>query len=110
MHELFKGLFGVDGPARLVPADEVASYLHAHLTPDFALAEPNLNVLYTHRELDGKPLYFIINNTPAPVTLRPTLRVPGPYTLYRPLDGSVTPANTPLCIELTGYEGVFVVA
>jgi hypothetical protein len=110
LHELFNGLFGVDGSAQLVPAGEVASYLHAHLTPDFALAEPNPNVLYTHRELDGKELYFIINNTAAPVTLRPTLGVPGPYTLYRPLDSSVTPASTPLCIELAGYEGVFVVA
>jgi hypothetical protein len=110
LRELFKGLFGSDGPARIVPAGDIASYLHAHLAPDLALAEANPDILYTHRQLDGKELYFIINNTPAPVTLKPTLRVPGPYTLYRPLNGSVTPASTPLCIELTGYEGVFVVA
>ena len=103
-------LFGATGPAYVVPAADVAAYLHAHLAPDFTLSEPNPDVLYTHRQMDGKELYFIVNNAPAPVTLRPTLGVSGAYTLYRPLDGSVTPANAPLCIELAGYEGVFVVA
>ncbi|HEY3342842.1 MAG TPA: glycosyl hydrolase, partial [Anaerolineae bacterium] len=110
LRKLFKGLFDTGGSARIVAAGEIAPYLRAHLAPDFTLAEANPDILYTHRQMDGKELYFIINNTPAPVTLQPTLCAPGPYKLYRPMNGSVTPATIPLCIELAGYEGVFVVA
>ena len=96
----------------MAAAGEIAPLLRSGLTlaPDFALAEPNPNILYTHRRLEGKELYFIVNNAPAPTTLRPALRVPGPYTIYRPADGSIVPAIMPLCVELAGYEGVFVVA
>jgi hypothetical protein len=64
-------------------------------------------VLYTHRRLEGRDLYFIINNAPDPAALRLTLRTAGPYTLYRPLTSAVTPFSRDL--SLAGYEGVFVV-
>ena len=80
------------------------------LPPDLALTEANRDILYTHRQLEGRDLYFVINNSPNPATIRPALRVPGPYTLYRPLTGTVDPVGMPLDLALDGYEGVFVVA
>ena len=108
-HE-FEALFGEGGCASIVAQDDLVQFLHVHMPPDFALAEPNPDMLYTHRQLEQRDLYFIANNSPEPATIRPALRVPGPYQLYRPLSGAVEPAGAPLCLELAGYEGVFVVA
>jgi hypothetical protein len=110
LRETFGALFGDGGPARMVAADELAPFLRATLTPDLMLAEPNRDILYTHRQLDGRELYFIVNNAATPATIRPALRVAGPYQVYRPLTGAIEPAAAPLCLELEGYEGVFVVA
>ena len=67
-------------------------------------------MLYTHRVLEGRDLYLIINNSPESATVAPTLRVAGPYDVYRPLTGHVSAGREPLALDLGGYEGVFVVA
>ena len=104
MREIIAALFGDGGPARVVALDELPTLI----TPDFSLAQPNPDVLYTHRLLEGRHVYFIINNAPEPVTLHPTLREPGPYTLYKPLTGEVVSAGERLQLELEGFGGIFV--
>jgi hypothetical protein len=112
LRRTMSALFGAQGAAHQVEANAVASFLRAHLGagPDLVLDTPDPNILYTHRRLEDRDLCFIINNAPTPVTLRPALRVPGPYTLYRPLTGSTESAGMPLVLTLAEYEGVFVVA
>ena len=94
----------------VVTMGEIVSAAREAVSPDLSLAQPSADVLYTHRHLEGRDLYFIINNRPAPMTLQPTLRVKGPYEIFRPLTGDVQAANGPLTLALSGYEGVFVVA
>jgi hypothetical protein len=105
----FLPLFSASGPAYQVTQDQLATCILANLQPDLALGQPNAEVLYTHRCLEGRDVYFIANNAPQAMTIQPRLRVPGPYTVYRPIDGSVQPAGSPLELKLAEYEGVFVV-
>ncbi len=94
---------------RQVTLDDVAVAVKAALAPDLTLGCPNSRVLYTHRWLEDRHVYFVINNAPDPVTLDLTLREPGPYTLYRPLTGACISLDTPLTINLGAFEGAFVV-
>jgi hypothetical protein len=107
LRQEFATLFAAGKLARVVPLGEMAAVLHSKLGADLALAEPNADILYTHRQYEGKEVYFIINNAATATTIKPTLGVAGAGTLYRPLDGTVGPA--PEAIALAGYEGVFVV-
>ncbi len=109
LKETLSGLFGNAGPARILRLEEMPEALGASLGADLALTEGNADILYTHRQLEGRDLYFIINNNPDAARIAPTLRVPGPYTLYRPLTGAVIETSAPLDLELAGYEGIFVV-
>ena len=109
LQELVKRLFGPAGQGQLTAPDELVSALQSRLAADLKLRQPNAAILYTHRWLEGRHIYFITNNLPQPAVIQPILRQPGPYTLYRPLDGSVTPLPTPLVVDLAGYEGIFVV-
>jgi hypothetical protein len=102
-------LFGEGGRGRIVSLEELPHVLDDLVARDFCLDAPNPDVLYTHRVLEGRHVYFVINNASAETTLCPTLREPGPYRLYRPLTGAVGEAGLPLQIDLAGYEGVFVV-
>ncbi|MCD6350849.1 MAG: hypothetical protein J7M26_01910 [Armatimonadetes bacterium] len=99
-----------EGWLMLIPADELVTSVRRAVDADMFLAEPSSDALYTHRVLEGRHLYFIINNSPDPTTLRPTLRVPGPYDVYCPLTGDLSAADEPLELDIGGYEGVFVVA
>jgi hypothetical protein len=105
----FVPLFAPGGPATQMGREDVAPFLRTHLTADLQLDTPNPDILYTHRCLDGHEVYFVINNSPATQAIAPRLRVPGPYTLYRPLTGQLAPAGDALQLALEGYEGVFIV-
>jgi len=102
-------LFAAGGPAKVVESEQMVEALCAAIGPDLVLAQPNRDILYTHRLLDGRHVYLLINNGPQPVTIEPTLREAGPYNLYRPLTGEVSDIAAPLRLGLEGYEGVFVV-
>ncbi len=106
----FLPLFAPEGLAAQVGREDVASFLRARLGADLQLDAPNADILYTHRQLEGHDVYFVINNSPAAQVLCPCLRVLGPYTLYRPLTCEITPAGQSLRFELEGYEGLFIVS
>jgi len=109
LQELVKRLFGPAGKGQLAVPGELVSALKSRLAADLQLGQPNAAILYTHRWLEGRHIYFITNNLPQPAIIQPSLRQPGPYRLYRPVDGSVTRLPTSLAVELAGYEGIFIV-
>jgi hypothetical protein len=86
-----------------------AEVLRGLLTPDLSLTAPDANILYTHRVLESRHVYFITNNAPTAVSLSPRLAQPGPFDLYRPLTGAVTRAASASGLALAGYEGIFLV-
>ncbi|MBN1875311.1 MAG: hypothetical protein JXA33_13870 [Anaerolineae bacterium] len=111
MCEIMDTLFGNAGPARIVALEDLPDAIYpAAIPPDLTLAQPNPDVLYTHRILGDRHVYFIINNTSGSLTLYPSLREAGPYILYRPLTGEVVSVGKRLQLELEGFEGVFVVS
>lgn len=104
MRDIIAALFGEGGPARVVAVDQLPDLIDRDLT----LAQSNPDVLYTHRLLEGRHVYFVINNTPESITLRPALREPGPYTVYKPLTGEVVSAGERLQLGLEGFDAIFV--
>ncbi len=107
---LMDGLFAAGGPGSVVAAADLAGRVRGQVGADLELARPDSGVFYTHRRRDGRDIYFIVNSHAGPVTLRPKLRVPGLYALYRPLTGEVGEAESDAALKLQGYEGVFLVA
>lgn len=103
---LLSTIFGKNGAGRVVPAKKLAAYLRGHGADDLVLGKPNPDILYTHRRLNGRNIYFIINNAPKKTTISPRFRVPGLFTLYRPLTGRVENVGIGSALELPGYEGV----
>jgi len=97
------------GLALNIELGKLPTELRRHIPPDFNLDQPNPDILYTHRLLEDRHLYFVINNATTSITIQATLRQPGPYTLYRPLTGQVIAVAGPLLVALAGYEAVFVV-
>jgi hypothetical protein len=102
-------LFGAGGPASVIALDGLDESVRAAVPPDVTLAELNPDVLTTHRYLEGRHVYFVVNNFPEPVTIEPDFRELGPYTLYRPLAGDVIPNDPASSLALAGYESIFVV-
>ena len=106
----WSALFGRNGAGQIVSMAELPAYLRTHGAADIVvLDEPNPDILCTHRRLDGRDVYFMINNGPEQTTIRPGLRAPGPFTLYRPLTGDVVETADKPVLDLKEYEGVFLV-
>lgn len=108
-NKAFGDLFGPAGKARVASLEHLPAALRASLPVDFTLAAPNPAILYTHRVLENRHIYFVTNVSPKPVEIEPALGVPGAYTLYRPLNGAQVPLEQPPRVTLEGYEGVFIV-
>jgi hypothetical protein len=97
------------GNGKVIEPGALVAAVRAAGADDFSLAAPDPDVLYTHRQAEGRDLYFVINNAAAPKRICPRLRVPGPYVLYRPLSGNIGPLPPSNEIPLAEYEGVFIV-
>lgn len=109
LRQLMEQLFGQDSRSRKIPSGEVVGNMRRVHHCDLQLAKANESIVYTHRLLKGRDLYFLANCGPEPVTIDPIFRLAGPYELYRPLTGQI--ASTGNCgrVNLDAYEGVFVV-
>lgn len=94
----------------VVARDALARTVREAGADDVTLAAPHPDILCTHRVRDGRHVYFLCNCGDAPVRIAPTLRVPGPYELRRPLTGNIEAPGDLARLSLDGYEGVFVVA
>ena len=106
---LMEDLFGEEGPAVVLRPEELPDHIRDHHGADVRLANPNRRIFYTHRRRAGRDLYFIVNNSPEQVQLKPGLRAEGPYTLYRPLTGKTEEVGREPELTLRGYEGAFLV-
>jgi hypothetical protein len=107
--ELMDGMFDDGGSCPVLGMREVEGYVRGRFGADLELAEPNDRIFYTHRRRDGRDIYFIVNNSAEPVELRPGLRVPGPYRVYRPLTGDIGEPGPAPELKLDAYEGAFLV-
>ena len=97
------------GCARTVALEQLPPAVRTAGADDFTLATPDRDVLYTHRQVDGHDVYFVINAAASARRICPRLRVPGPYVLYRPLTGTTGNLSVSGEIYLEGFEGVFLV-
>ena len=95
--------------ARILPPGELVDYLRCSQSCDLQLAEADEDLVYTHRVLEGRNLYFLANSSPRSVTIHPTFRIKGPYELFRPLTGQIISAGNCTELALDAYEGIFVV-
>jgi hypothetical protein len=97
------------GHGRRVPRAKVVAAVRKAAVGDFVLGSPDPDILYTHRHVDGRHVYFVVNDAPEPRCIRPQLGVPGEFALYRPLTGVIEPPGPVGEIRLEGLEGVFLV-
>lgn len=112
LRALMASLFGDKAGGRTATMENLVEAVRLSLPPDFQLTMPHAHILYTHRILEKRHVYFIVNNQDAGCELHPVLRHPGPFTLYRPLTGEVTvlSVNNPLTLVFDAYEGLFLVS
>jgi hypothetical protein len=97
------------GRGRTVALDRIPQAVREAGADDFSLASPDPDILFTHRQVDGRDLYFVINATGEEKQICPRLRVPGPYDLYRPMTGAIAPSPAGAQIHFDGFEGVFLI-
>jgi len=97
------------GAGRKVALDQIPQAARAAGADDLTLATPDREVLFTHRQVEGRDVYFVINAAATARRICPRLRVPGPYDLYRPLNGTTGNMSITGEIHLEGFEGVFLV-
>ena len=109
LQDLLAELFYPSGPAIQVNMSNLVETLHNHLEPDILLDERAPQVFCTHRQLEGRHLYFLTNNAPSAISIHLHLRQAGPYHLYRPLTGSIEPVKQLTTLELAPFEGLFIV-
>ncbi|MGC9467524.1 MAG: hypothetical protein ACP5HS_02945 [Anaerolineae bacterium] len=112
-------LFGADAGAEQVALEDIVEAVRARVPPDLQIrtgpegmgitAEQSSDILYTHRYLEGRHVYFVINNAPEEIVLGVELREAGPYVLYRPLDGSRRSLGQAPLVALGPFEGAFIV-
>jgi hypothetical protein len=110
LRSLLADLFQPGGLGRTTSIGQVVSVLRGCIPPDLALTTPNPDIFYTHRRLQGREVYFVVNNSSQPTSVRLSLRAPGPYQVFQPASGAILPAPDPLQVELGCFEGLFVVS
>jgi hypothetical protein len=85
-------LFASGGSGKSASLAELPSLIKSLCQPDLSLETPDPDILYTHRRLEGRELYFIVNCSLQPRTVRPLLCTPGPFEIYDPETGEILPA------------------
>ncbi len=98
----------VSGRCRTAPLADMPAAARAAGADDLTLEEPDRDILFTHRILDGRDIYFVINNSDNHKRINPRLREPGDYILCRPLTADMKqwPGGE---IEIGAWEGIFLV-
>jgi hypothetical protein len=98
-----------------VPLNDVFALLN--VTPDF-LIDDKTAILYNHRTVDGKEIYFVSNQSDKQVEIRPQFRVKGfPPELWNPVTGEIrllpsfdiNKETTTIPMKLEAFESAFVV-
>jgi hypothetical protein len=84
--------------------------------PDFSLDKPCRELLYLHRQKDGKDIYFISNSLDTPIQREVTLRCTGKPQIWHPTTGEIRDVDyeakdgkTIIKINLNAFEGVLLV-
>ncbi|MFQ6098039.1 MAG: glycosyl hydrolase, partial [Armatimonadota bacterium] len=82
--------------------------LDALLQPDFACSDPASPLRVTHRRVDGREVYFVINDSPRRWEETVSLAVRGEGELWEPGTGEVRrlPSGRDVKLDLDAYGGV----
>jgi hypothetical protein len=71
--------------------------------------DESLPIRYTHRFIDGRDVFFIINDGPGSVATDLQINYPGRFRLWDPSTGAITRlANNRIDLVLAGYSGILV--
>lgn len=108
LHQVMAEL-AATGQAQVVEPEQAVGTLRRSIPADLMVAGDHPEILYTHRVLDGRHLYFVTNNAPGQVSIQFRLRQIGDYQVYNPLNGEIVPFDGEKAIELEGYSAVFLV-
>ncbi len=124
---LFPTIDGQEIATATSPAGGLAVYLPPGMEPLFAdvlrsTLEPDLTtaeespIRYAHREVEGRQVYFLINDSPQPVEADCTFAATGPAEWWDPMAGTRSPLATTAGdrassapVRLGGYGSAFVV-
>jgi hypothetical protein len=91
--ETWPGLLDAKQVARVASPEGCLGPLNRWLPPDLWLDEPCDDLVYCHREMDGRHLYLVANCGDAPLEREVSLRCQGRPELRDPATGSVRPAG-----------------
>ncbi len=84
----------------------------AVLEPDLSAADRQSPLRYTHRRLEGRDVYFVINDSESPVEDKVVTCGVGPAELWNPVAGGVAPAaqeKDAVAVKLGPYSSLFLV-
>ncbi|MBC7286471.1 MAG: hypothetical protein H5T86_00200 [Armatimonadetes bacterium] len=90
------GVFLPHAMASLVPA-----VLDSILSTDVSVAPPDAPIRYTHRRVDGREVYFLINDSSEPCEARISLCASGPGQQADPATGQIAAVPSPEDIHLS---------
>ena len=115
MRSIIDDLFAPAGAGKSASLAELPGIIKSLYELDLTLDTPDPDILYTHRRLDGREFYFIVNCSLEPRTVRPLLRTPGPFEIYDPETGGILRTNdwsqsSPVELHLDGCGSLFLVA
>ncbi len=106
--KLMDRMFAPGGRGKVLPLERMALEIKDRCGSDFQLDQPNRNILYQHRELESRQIYFIANCSPEPVRIKPSFRLTTPTQILWPFTGEIEPSRAELDLTLDGYGSVFV--
>jgi len=83
---------------------------------DLSLNNPCKELMYAHRQKDGKDIYFISNSLDKSISREITFRCTGKTSIWHPTTGDIKPiegreenGKTVIRLDLKPFEGVFIV-
>ena len=98
------------GRAQRVDPAQVIHRLRQLIPADLTVEGDHPEILFTHRILEGRTVYFVTNNAPAAVSTRLAMRQKGNYQIYDPIHGEILPFEADQAIQIAGYGAVFLVS
>jgi hypothetical protein len=100
-----------DGGILVHDESQLGAALASRLKPDVAFSPPSSEIGYVHRHTDAGEVYFLVNTSNEPRSVKATFRdEKGPGEIWNPMTGNTGPAMVDgSTIELAPYESTFVV-
>ena len=86
-------------------APKLESLLLENMTKPVRLKDDTLPVRMTHRVVDGRNVFFVINDSELPISAEATFECPGALEAWDPETGDIRSLANPSAIALKPYHG-----